>query len=116
MSASTSLYLSLPMVRLLTMLVSAAPSAPARAAAVPPPGIEALEASTSANSCMVFSAYVFKYSSFVSWGFSRHLGQRPTTVVILRACDEIRVFWSDMVEILAREAPEVYCESRASVR
>src|SRR5680860_1587854 len=49
MSASTSTYFFLPMVRLHTMLTRAAPMPPMIAAALPPPGVAALEASASRN-------------------------------------------------------------------
>ena len=50
-SSSTSSYFFFPTVRLATILINAAPIAPMIAAALPPPGVDALEASWSRKVC-----------------------------------------------------------------
>ena len=68
-SDSNSAYFSLPCVSRQTMEISAAPSAPDRAAALPPPGAGALDASFSEKALTVMSVKIMfippcKVSSF----------------------------------------------------
>src|SRR3990170_1979726 len=65
-SPCTAVYFSLPSVRFATMLISAAPVAPASAAAAPPPGSGADEASLVRNASMGISGYMLASLTLVA--------------------------------------------------